>query len=523
MESTDDDNGNVCDTNVPHLMQRIVGTPGFIAPEMQETFEGFREGYSAQCDSWSLGVMAFVLLSGRAPFRIPAPKANGDASHVATLREKLVPLLDKQCHAPIFSGFHTREWFDVGKDAKRFVQQMMHPEMGHRLSAAEGLEHAFLQSRHKDRAVSQAASDGTSASSSRDSYVFTESINIEALRGVMPRIERYLSFSDLKRSVAIVVASLLDREDPAAVEEARRAFVAVDKSRDGELDAVEFARAINLVHIDSELITPDSAADILRRLNVLIVNDYEHEEEEKQTNTTGAAITQARSSHGFGQASNNKEPTISFTEFVSATLDFDKYMTPLWVGKAFDALSLHGMGFVDAEQQGGHPAEETSGGGEGGKNSHVRIKSGLAAGKISKMLDTNSSEGMSRGSVLRMVVGKPDGGPSHDMSGKSVVGANIAFLDAGPEDVNGESSSSDKKTSAGMTRQSLIESVCGTNALLRANAKSSCKEYMGPKKNQKHAPPAIDEPDSSGDEHETEESAVAKLTADLAFFAQRTS
>ena len=39
--------------------------------------------------------------------------------------------------------------------------------------------------------------------------------------------------------------------------------------------------------------------------------------------------------------------TISFTEFVAATLDFKKAGSPFWVNKAFDALNSQGMGFVD--------------------------------------------------------------------------------------------------------------------------------------------------------------------------------
>ena len=163
LDGSGDNSIDTSNRNEPALMRQIVGTPGFIAPEMQETFEGFREGYSSQCDSWSLGVMAFVLLSGRAPFRIPASGAGGAASRATALRDKLVPLLDKQCHAPIYSGFHTREWYNVGKNAKLTVQQMMHPDMGHRLSAEESLEHPFLKSRGKNRAES-GESTGTTSS-----------------------------------------------------------------------------------------------------------------------------------------------------------------------------------------------------------------------------------------------------------------------------------------------------------------------------------------------------------------------
>jgi len=39
------------------------GTPGYVAPEILET-----KPYSYPCDYWSIGVIAFILLSGTAPF-----------------------------------------------------------------------------------------------------------------------------------------------------------------------------------------------------------------------------------------------------------------------------------------------------------------------------------------------------------------------------------------------------------------------------------------------------------------------
>ena len=39
------------------------GTPGYVAPEILEA-----KPYGFPCDYWSIGVVAFILLSGTAPF-----------------------------------------------------------------------------------------------------------------------------------------------------------------------------------------------------------------------------------------------------------------------------------------------------------------------------------------------------------------------------------------------------------------------------------------------------------------------
>ena len=39
------------------------GTPGYCAPEVL-----MGQGYNKECDYWSVGVVAFILLSGASPF-----------------------------------------------------------------------------------------------------------------------------------------------------------------------------------------------------------------------------------------------------------------------------------------------------------------------------------------------------------------------------------------------------------------------------------------------------------------------
>ena len=45
-----------------------VGSAEFMAPEVIETFTGDAFSYDKKCDLWSLGVMVYMMLSGKPPF-----------------------------------------------------------------------------------------------------------------------------------------------------------------------------------------------------------------------------------------------------------------------------------------------------------------------------------------------------------------------------------------------------------------------------------------------------------------------
>lgn len=42
---------------------RVCGTPQYAAPEI------FKGKYTLKCDMWSLGVLAFIMLTGNMPFK----------------------------------------------------------------------------------------------------------------------------------------------------------------------------------------------------------------------------------------------------------------------------------------------------------------------------------------------------------------------------------------------------------------------------------------------------------------------
>ena len=50
------------------MMLTCCGTLGYTAPEVLEHAKGFGPGYGPECDLWSVGTIAFILLSGVPPF-----------------------------------------------------------------------------------------------------------------------------------------------------------------------------------------------------------------------------------------------------------------------------------------------------------------------------------------------------------------------------------------------------------------------------------------------------------------------
>ncbi|XP_016978069.1 ribosomal protein S6 kinase 2 beta [Drosophila rhopaloa] len=100
-------------------------TANFVAPEVLK-----RQGYDLACDIWSLGVLLYIMLSGRTPFA----STPNDSPDVILKR--------------IGSGhidFTSSRWALVSVPAKELLRQMLHIVPENRPTAARILEHAWLR------------------------------------------------------------------------------------------------------------------------------------------------------------------------------------------------------------------------------------------------------------------------------------------------------------------------------------------------------------------------------------------
>lgn len=98
-----------------------LGTPLYMAPEV------LNRSYDKKCDIWSLGVITYILLTGKAPF--------DGKDRDETYHQIRYGRIDWDC----LSQYH-----DEGKHVKDFISRCLDRNANKRWSAAELLEHSWL-------------------------------------------------------------------------------------------------------------------------------------------------------------------------------------------------------------------------------------------------------------------------------------------------------------------------------------------------------------------------------------------
>jgi len=97
------------------------GTPYYIAPEV------LKGAYTKQCDNWSMGVILFIMLSGKPPF---GGKSN---------KEIIENVLKGQ-----FSFKHA-VWESISDNAKDLISKLLERQADMRLTAEEAYNHPWIQ------------------------------------------------------------------------------------------------------------------------------------------------------------------------------------------------------------------------------------------------------------------------------------------------------------------------------------------------------------------------------------------
>ena len=101
-------------------MTQTYGTAYYIAPEV------LNSEYNEKCDVWSIGVILFILLSGRPPF-----DGNDDREIVKSVK----------------NGQYTMgsEFKNISGEAKDLIKKMLTFDMNTRIPAEEALNHPWIK------------------------------------------------------------------------------------------------------------------------------------------------------------------------------------------------------------------------------------------------------------------------------------------------------------------------------------------------------------------------------------------
>jgi len=201
----------------PGVMTDRVGTIYTMAPQVLQGM------YSAEADMWSIGVIAFMLLSASKPFY--------------HRRRRVV--IDQ-----IMRGrfkFTAATWDNVSEDAKDFVSKLLVVNPRDRLDAAAALNHSWLVNREE-----------------LSHEVPTEAV----LAKVYDNLVHYRNTSHLKKLALTLVAHKSNKKD---IDQLRNVFEKFDTEKDGKLSYDEFRSAlISMNFAEEEVATIFESVDVNR-------------------------------------------------------------------------------------------------------------------------------------------------------------------------------------------------------------------------------------------------------------------
>ncbi|CAI2334060.1 unnamed protein product [Caenorhabditis sp. 36 PRJEB53466] len=120
-----------------------VGSAEFMAPEVVDAFVGDALKYDKKCDTWSLGVILYIMLAGYAPFQ-------GECDDQECGWSEGQPCED--CQQDLFRRIQNgsydlpiEEWGMISKDAKDLVSNLLRRDPIKRFNADQILSHPWLQ------------------------------------------------------------------------------------------------------------------------------------------------------------------------------------------------------------------------------------------------------------------------------------------------------------------------------------------------------------------------------------------
>lgn len=110
------------------------GSPSYIAPEVINVgyYRSREQPYDSKCDIWSLGVITYILLSGKMPF------------HGRTFKETFECIVNNRW------GFSGEAWKTLTPAASDFIKDCLTPDPDLRPSAASLLHHKWISDQQPD-------------------------------------------------------------------------------------------------------------------------------------------------------------------------------------------------------------------------------------------------------------------------------------------------------------------------------------------------------------------------------------
>jgi len=320
-------------------MTEIVGSSYYVAPEI---IEGSYSGPSP--DMWSLGVILFMMLSGRPPF---------DGSSDQNIMRRAV------------KGKYTMDdevWrSEVSTLAQDFVRRCLTRDPAARMSSKEGLRHAWLTASEEAlidagagddpaRALAPAVipsvvSEGINLAKRASRRISTTLFGQGANDDMLERLRFFASRHELVRLFSQAVAFSVGRDE---VRDLMKLFVKLDRDGDGTINAADIE--VGLLGATPEEVEEENKQTA--RGSLTIMTSPRRKASTSQANTatkfpgfhTVDDATRHRrkrrreANYLFAAMDVQKKNKVSLNEFIAATLSVNFYQDERLLGEAFSRL-----------------------------------------------------------------------------------------------------------------------------------------------------------------------------------------
>jgi calcium-dependent protein kinase len=184
--------------DIQHQLSGSFGTVYYMAPEVLDG------RYDEKCDLWSLGVIMYILLTGKPPFDGQTER------HIARSVKQAVYSLEGP------------EWEYVSSEAKDLIQKLLMKNPKVRISAREAVLHPWIQIYSRKLVPSNAACSE-----------------------VMCNLKSFYHLNKLKGAIhTFILTQVMDQQE---VQEMREMFNHIDKDRDGVINVQDLMGQISVL------------------------------------------------------------------------------------------------------------------------------------------------------------------------------------------------------------------------------------------------------------------------------------